>query len=284
MNNEIILLKQLPIISYDKMKEVGEQVQKRIADLDLENQVITEQTKQSAKNTRADLNKEFKVFEEQRKMIKEKVLEPLNEFEENYKGFIANHYQNADNILKTKINQFEQRLKDEKEQRVKSYFSELCQANDIDFLSWEKMYINVTLSSSENQLMKKIEEKVTAVAKDITTIKSIPKDEDYKTEVLVEYKKAFDLPKSFEIVNKRIEDKAKELARIETQKQAQAERQAKLQAEQEAEPKEVLQAPKEVKQEPKKAEIFETSFKVRGTKEQLIALKQFIINNNIEIL
>lgn len=202
MNNEIILLKQLPIISYDKMKEVGEQVQKRIADLDLENQVITEQTKQSAKNTRADLNKEFKVFEEQRKMIKEKVLEPLNEFEENYKGFIANHYQNADNILKTKINQFEQRLKDEKEQRVKSYFSELCQANDIDFLSWEKMYINVTLSSSENQLMKKIEEKVTAVAKDITTIKSIPKDEDYKTEVLVEYKKAFDLPKSFEIVNK----------------------------------------------------------------------------------
>lgn len=74
------------------------------------------------------------------------------------------------------------------------------------------------------------------------------------------------------------------MARIETQKQAQAERQAKLQAEQEAEPKEVLQAPKEVKQEPKKAEIFETSFKVRGTKEQLIALKQIIINNNIEIL
>lgn len=284
MNNEIILLKQLPIISYDRMKEVGEQVQKRIADLDLENQVITEQTKQSAKNTRADLNKEFKVFEEQRKMIKEKVLEPLNEFEENYKGFIANHYQNADNILKTKINQFEQRLKDEKEQRVKSYFSELCQANNIDFLSWDKMYINVTLSSSENQLMKKIEEKVLSVAKDLATIKSIPKDEGYKTELLVEYKKIFDIAKSFETVNKRIEDKAKELARIEAEKQAQAERQTKLQTEREPEPKEVLQAPKEVKQELKEAEIFETSFKVRGTKEQLIALKQFIINNNIEIL
>lgn len=284
MNKEVILLKQLPIISYDKIKEVGEQVQKRIADLNLENQLITEETKLSAKNVRAELNKERKYFEEQYKVIKKQVLQPLEELEVNFKEFIVKHYQNADDILKLKINSFEQKLKDDKEQRVKSYFSELCQANNIDFLSWDKMYINVTLSSSENQLIKKIEEKVTAVAKDITTIKSIPKDEDYKTEVLVEYKKAFDLPKSFEIVNKRIEDKAKELARIEAEKQAQAERQAKLQTEQEAEPKEVLQAPKEVKQEPKEAEIFETSFKVRGTKEQLIALKQFIINNNIEIL
>jgi len=48
-----------------------------------------------------------------------------------------------------------------------------------------------------------------------------------------------------------------------------------------AEPqKEVLQAPK-VEETPK---LVETQIRVRGTIEQLKALKQFIIENNIEIL
>ena len=44
--------------------------------------------------------------------------------------------------------------------------------------------------------------------------------------------------------------------------------------------KEVLQAPK-IEETPK---LVETQFRVRGTIEQLKALKQFIIENNIEIL
>ena len=68
--SEIITLKQEPIIAYQKIESVGAEIQKRIEELNLENQVITEDSLSSAKTTRADLNKEFKVFEEQRKFIK----------------------------------------------------------------------------------------------------------------------------------------------------------------------------------------------------------------------
>lgn len=302
MTQEIIILKQAPIITYDKIKEVGEQVQKRIADLDLENQVITEQTKQSAKNTRADLNKEFKVFEEQRKIIKANVLEPLNEFEDNYKNFIAQHYQKADKVLKDKIDFFENQLKEEKAQRVKAFFEELCQAEKIDFVPYERLGLNITLSVAETQLRRQVEEFVTKVVNDVDLINSITESDEYKSEVLFEYKKSLDANHSFRVVKERQEAKQRELTRIEAEKQAQAEKQAKLQAEQEAKEKEVLQAPQEVgtgrvlsvqnghdlsaqkNNEQEANELYEMAFKVKGTREQLVALKQFIINNNIEIL
>lgn len=290
--NKLIILKQAPIIAYDKIKEVGEKVQKRIADLNLESQVITEQTKKSAKNTRADLGKEFKAFEEQRKFIKENVLAPYNEFEANYKMFIAQHYQGADQILKEKINFFEDQLKKEKTERVRAFFDELCQIEKIDFVPYERLGLNVTVSVSETQLRKQVEEFVTKVVYDVDLINGIPESDDYKSEVLFEYKKSLDANHSFRIVKERREAKAQELARLEAQKQAEAERQAKLQAEQEAKQKEMLQAPQEVKQVPSNQnpseeahnELVETSFKVRGTIEQLRALKQYIISNNILIV
>ena len=289
----IIELKQAPIITYDKIKEVGEKIQEKIAALELDKQVITEQTKQSAKNTRADLNKEFKAFEEQKKFIKESVLAPYNEFEANYKNFIAQHYQNADNVLKNKIDFFENQLKEEKAERVKAFFEELCQAEKIDFVPYERLGLNITLSVTETQLRKQVEEFITRVVNDVDLINGIPESDEYKSEVLAEYKRSLDANHSFRFVKERREAKARELARIEAEKQAQAERQAKLQAEQEAKQKEVIQAPQEVEQVPNNQvsseqnpnnELYEMTFKVKGTREQLVALKQFIINNNIEVL
>lgn len=298
--NEIIILKQAPIITYDKIKEVGEKVQQRIAKLDLENQVITEQTKQSAKNTRTDLKKEFDAFEEQRKFIKKSVLAPYEEFETNYKNFIAQHYQSADKVLKSKIDFFEDKLKEEKAERVKAFFEELCQAEKIDFVTYERLGLNITLSVTETQLRRQVEEFITKVVNDVDLINSIPESDEYKSEVLFEYKKSLDANHSFRIVKERQEAKQKELARIEAEKQAKTEKQAKLQAEQEAKEKEVLQAPQEVSHvgngyihseqencnlpEQEANELYEMTFKVRGTREQLVALKQFIISNNIEIL
>lgn len=289
----IIELKQAPIITYDKIKEVGEKIQEKIAALELDKQVITEQTKQSAKNTRADLNKEFKAFEEQKKFIKESVLAPYNEFEANYKNFIAQHYQNADNVLKNKIDFFENQLKEEKAERVKAFFEELCQAEKIDFVPYKRLGLNITLSVTETQLRKQVEEFITRVVNDVDLINGIPESDEYKSEVLAEYKRSLDANHSFRFVKERREAKARELARIEAEKQAQAERQAKLQAEQEAKQKEVIQAPQEVEQVPNNQvsseqnpnnELYEMTFKVKGTREQLVALKQFIINNNIEVL
>ena len=66
MENNLITLQQEPVIIYEKIKSVGEEVQKRISELNLENQLVTEDTIKAVKGIRADLNKEFAAFEEKR--------------------------------------------------------------------------------------------------------------------------------------------------------------------------------------------------------------------------
>ena len=171
--SEIITLKQEPIIAYQKIESVGAEIQKRIEELNLENQVITEDSLSSAKTTRADLNKEFKVFEEQRKFIKNAIEAPYKEFEEKYKDFIAKHYNNADNLLKTKINAFEERLKKDKENRIKAYFEELAQVKNIDFIPFERLNLNITRSTSDKKLKEDVNVFFENVEKDLNLLQSI---------------------------------------------------------------------------------------------------------------
>lgn len=271
----IITLQQEPVIIYEKIKSVGEEVQKRITELNLENQLVTEDTIKAVKGIRTDLNKEFAAFEEQRKFIKNAVTKPYQEFEEKYKEFIATHYNNADNTLKNKISDFENQLKKDKTERLKSYFTELCQSLQIDFLTFEQVKLNVTLSASEKSLKETITAFVEGVKKDLDLLKSIPESDEFKAEVLHDYKKSLDMANALRITQERKKAKEEELKRIEEQKIDVAKNATT------AEPqKEVLQAPK-VEEAPK---LVETQFRVRGTIEQLKALKQFIIENNIEIL
>ena len=275
MENNLITLQQEPVIIYEKIKSVGVEVQKRISDLNLENQLVTEDTIKAVKGIRTDLNKEFAAFEEQRKFIKNAVTKPYQEFEEKYKEFIATHYNNADNTLKNKISDFENKLKEDKAERLKSYFTELCQSLQIDFLTFGQVKLNVTLSASEKSLKETISAFVEGVKKDLDLLKSIPESDEFKAEVLHDYKKSLDMAKALRITQERKKAKEEKLKRIEEQK-IDVVKNATT-----AEPqKEVLQAPK-VEETPK---LVETQFRVRGTIEQLKALKQFIIENNIEIL
>ena len=275
MENNLITLQQEPVIIYEKIKSVGEEVQKRISDLNLENQLVTEDTIKAVKGIRTDLNKEFAAFEEQRKFIKNAVTKPYQEFEEKYKEFIATHYNNADNTLKNKISDFENKLKEDKAESLKFYFTELCQSLQIDFLTFGQVKLNVTLSASEKSLKETISAFVEGIKKDLDLLKSIPESDEFKAEVLHDYKKSLDMANALRITQERKKAKEEELKRIEEQKIDVAKNATT------AEPqKEVLQAPK-VEETPK---LVETQFRVRGTIEQLKALKQFIIENNIEIL
>ena len=275
MENNLITLQQEPVIIYEKIKSVGEEVQKRISEMNLENQLVTEDTIKAVKGIRADLNKEFAAFEEKRKFIKNAVTKPYQEFEEKYKEFIETHYKNAENTLKNKISAFENQLKEDKAERLKSYFTELCQSLQIDFLTFEQVKLNVTLSVSEKSLKETISAFVEGVNKDLDLLKSIPESDEFKAEVLHDYKKSLDMANALRITQERKKAKGEELKRIEEQK-IDVVKNATT-----AEPqKEVLQAPM-VEETPK---LVETQFRVRGTIEQLKALKQFIIENNIEIL
>lgn len=290
---EIILLKQEPIIEYSLLAEVGEAIQARIVDLNLDGQVVTDQTVKSVKDMRAELNKEFAEFEKQRKYIKEAVSKPYQEFEAKYKEFVAKHYNEADDTLKGKIFSFENKLRLEREKELQGYFAELCSAKNIDFVPFGLMHLNITLSASLKSLKTQILEFVSKVEQDIELAKTVSDSQEFNDKVMYEYRRSLDINTAINTVKEREQAliAAKERTEAEAKRKAEAEEQARLQAEKEATEQptvaEPLKAPMVEEQQPTNtgtAEEFEMTFTVKGTFEQLKALKQFILDNNINIV
>lgn len=308
MNEQLITLKQAPIIIYERIKAVGQQVETKIAELNLDNQLVTDETLKSAKNTRATLRKELAVFEEQRKFIKEQVNAPYEAFEKAYKEHIKVHYDNADSTLKDKINQVENRLREDKIARIKEFFTELCLSQGIDFLIFERLPLNITLSASDKSLKEQVAGFISEISKGLQLIDSLKEPDEFKAEMLTEYKQTLDIARAIQGAQYRRQQREAELQRIEAQRLA-AE-QARLAAEARARETAPLQAPAQVTNEAQPAapvqpaepvqpepvqeatqavqedenEIVQASFTVIGTRAQLKALKQYIVSNNIQIV
>lgn len=300
MNENIITVQQLPVIVYERLESVGQEIDKRIEALDLDKQLVTEDTKKAVKDTRAMLNKELKDFEEQRKRIKEQVIAPYEAFEKAYNTFIKVKYEKADGILKLKIDEFDKRLKADKEARIRAYFTELCQANNIDFLPFERLCLNIRLNDSDKSLKDIVNTNIDNVVKSLEFIESLTDPDEYKAEVLADYKQTLDVMIAINNAKYRKQQREAELQRLEAQKAA-AE-QARLAAEARAKEAAPLQAPEEVPAptiqeapvqpqevpapEPEEVtpDLIVTSFTVQGTMEQLRALKAYILSNNIKII
>ena len=294
MNENIITVQQLPVIVYERLESVGQEIDKRIAALDLDKQLVTEDTKKAVKDTRAMLNKELDNFEEQRKRIKEQVVAPYEAFEKAYNSFIKVKYEKADSILKVKIDEFNERLKADKEARIRAYFTELCQANNIDFLPFERLGLKIGLSDSDKSLKDLVNTNIDNVVKSLKFIESLTDPDEYKAEILADYKQTLDVMIAINNAKYRKQQREYELQRLEAQK-AQAE-QARLAAEARAKevaplqapeeipapaPQEVPAPPQEVPAPAPQEEILHFTLGVSGTRAQLRALRQFLETNNI---
>lgn len=295
MNENLITVQQLPVIVYERLESVGQEIDKRIAALDLDKQLVTEDTKKAVKDTRAMLNKELKDFEEQRKRIKEQVVAPYEAFEKAYNSFIKVKYEKADSILKVKIDEFDKRLKADKEARIRAYFTELCQANNIDFLPFERLCLNIRLNDSDKSLKDIVNTNIDNVIKSLEFIESLTDPDEYKAEILADYKQTLDVMRSINNAKYRKQQREAELQRIEAQRaaaeqarlaaEARAKEVAPLQAPEEVPPPAIQEAPappQEVPAPEPEEEILHFTLEVIGTRAQLRALRQFLDINKIK--
>ena len=306
MNEELITLKQPPIIIYEQIKAVGQQIEAKISELNLDNQLVTEDTLKSAKNTRTTLRKELDDFETQRKYIKEQVNAPYEAFEKAYKEHIKVHYDKADSTLKSKIDEVQNRLLDDKRGRIKEYFTELCHQQCIDFLIFERLPLNITITKSDKSLKEEVAGFVGEVSKSIQLIESLSDPDEFKAEILTDYKQTLDITRAIQNAQYRRQQREAELAHIEAQRVA-AE-QARLAAEARAREAAPLQAPAQVTYEAQPApsvqpaapiqpepvqeatqaaqedenEVVQSTFTVTGTRAQLRALRAFLETNKIQ--
>ena len=130
-----ITLKQNAVIQHDLLN-VGRMVDERLSSLNIDKQVATDETIKSLKSLRAELNSEFKEFEEQRKTIKNLVAQPYSDLEKVYKTEVSGKYTNAISTLGEKINDHEIKVKLEKQQVIEEYFSEAIDFADLKFLKF----------------------------------------------------------------------------------------------------------------------------------------------------
>jgi hypothetical protein len=219
MESEIKLI-QFPIIQQNLI-EVGKDVANRISDLNLDNQVATIETVSALKSLRANLNKEFSEFENQRKCVKENILNPYQEFENLYKVEVSDKYRDAINLLKDKIATVEDKIKSEKRENIKTYFSELCVSENIDFIEFERLGIDINLSTSEKKYKDQVNEFIKRITNDLSLIDTQP----FKAEILVMYKDTLDASLSIKTIQDR---KERERIEIERMKLAEYARRDKL--------------------------------------------------------
>jgi hypothetical protein len=283
---QVITLKQLPVIE-EHLQLVKADVETRTKNaMQL---VCTEETRGNVKKIRAELGKEFSAMEEQRKRVKEAIMEPYNRFEEVYKQCIADPYKKADAELKRRVDDVETGLKAEKVKEIQSYFVELCKANNLPWLRFEQMNLKIGLSTSVSGVKTTL---TSTVLKISAEVQELSRHED-AAELLVEYKKSLNVALALSTVRARHEQ-------IELQKQQEAVRRASLEQQHAAEEK-VQQAIEEAQQDaappveevsaPEEEtdtespiaaqDVYEVKFTVRGTIEQLKKLKQFIMQEGM---
>lgn len=269
-NQELIIVKQLPEIE-EHLKELSTEIDKKVENA--KNLICTEENVKTIKQVRADLNKEFKEVEKQRKAVKEQILAPYMQFEEVYKTYISEKYKSADVDLKQKIDTTENELKKQKEQEIKDYFEEYKTANDINFVTYEQARINVTLTASKKSLKEQAKSFIDKIADDLKLIEI----QECKEEILVEYKQSLN-------VSRAIQEVANRHKLLEKEKRKQEEKVVtivsnenhEITKESHEQLEQVFNKPLERPEEQKQEPILTLRFTVKGTKTKLRELKKFL--------
>lgn len=284
MNNEIIKIEQLPIIT-EKLHEIKADVTAKVNEA--MNLVCTPDTLATVKKVRAELNKNFKDLDERRKAVKNAVMQPYSQFEETFKECVTDVFKKGDTELKNKIDSVETELKAAKAREVLDYFNEYLCSVEIgtgiplfEFVTLERANINITLSASLKSLKEQAKAFIDRICDDLNLIAT----QEHKDEILYEYKESLNVSSAITTVANRYKA-------IEQAKAKEEERKAKAEAEKMAVKKvdtvvETLTPPTVEPIAPpiEEEKILKMSFTVKGTMPQLKELKQFIIEKGIEIL
>ena len=233
----------------------------------------TEDSLKDMKADRADLNKLKKAFEDERKRVKKICMEPYTKFEQ-------------------QVKEIDESRKAVKREEIEELFASIGFQSFVKLdMIWDEKWLNatVTLPKIEEQMKNRMYQ----IGTDVVTISKLP---EFKFEAMEVYRKTLDMNQAIQ-EGQRLADIQKrklEAERMEAERKArEAEEAAKQQtaAEQkeelaeeketasgsipEAPAEETVSAPEE--EEP----VFQLDFRVWGTSEQLMALREYMLKNQI---
>lgn len=252
--NTLMKITQNAIIE-EQLKTISDEIQKRVDYA--EKLVCTTDTIKDIKKQRTILRNQFSDLEMQRKQIKAEFQAPYLRFEKVYKELISDKYKNADVQLKCKIDNVESELKIQKENNIREYFNEYCESEGIDFVKFEQVGLNINLSATEKSLREQTKVFLDRIKSDIELIQH----EDNFAEIMIEYTKHLNVSRAIIEVKERHKKLSEIVNCADKNVQNDTNEQQK---------EETLKAPET---------IYTMTFSVKGSKSQLVKLKQYLKDN-----
>ena len=242
--------------------------------------VFTEETMKDAKDEKANINKFKTTVSDYRKNILSEFKKPIEEFEtlaKDTEKILSETY----TTINEQVSNYENGIKKEKKKKIINYFNEYKASLEIDFVEFEQANIKVNLNSTEKSLKEAAQSFLDKIKEDLDLIET----QEYKEEILVEYKSTLNVTTSIKTVVNRKEAIKKEKERLE--------KEAEIKRQEEAIKQETLQTNtniptiekpveevivKKVQQE----EILTVTVTVTGTREQLRQFRDYIKNIGLE--
>ncbi len=232
---------------------------------------FTEETMKEAKDEKSKVNKFKKQVSDYRKNIIAEYNKPIKVFENTAKEtekILLETY----NTINQQVSNYENKQKEIKEKEIRDYFEEYKIANNIDFITYRQVGINVTLSASMKNLKGKVREFIDKIVDDLKLIET----QDHKTEILVEYKQTLNVSQAITSVTNRFkaieeEKKRQEQKVVHIEMNENHEITQKSYEQLENVFNKPLEQPKEENEE-----ILTLKFTVKGTRTKLRELKQFL--------
>lgn len=245
--------------------EISEKMQ------DYKNLVFTEETIKEAKKDRANLNKLKNAFEDERKRIKRQCMAPYERFEAQVKELIA-LIEEPIRLIDAQIKEVEEQKRQEKRKGIEELFGSIGFQNFVTLdMVFDEKWLNasVPMSKIEEQMKSRMYE----IGNGIMTIRNLP---EFSFEAMEVYKKTLDLTQAIQEGQRLSEIQKRKAAYEEEQrKKEEAAKQAAIQPENKPEPDQ-----SEVKEE--NSELIQLDFRVWGTREQIMGLRQYLIDNKIK--
>lgn len=251
--------------------------------------VFTEDTTRDAKKDRADLNKLKKAFDDERKRIKKLCMAPYEKFEQQAKEIIA-LIDEPIRMIDAQIKEVEEQKKIQKRKEIEALFDTIGFHVFVTLDSiWDEKWLNATFS------MSKIEEQMRSrmyqIGTEVLTIQQLP---EFSFEAMEVYKNTLNLSMAIQ--------EGQRLADIQKRKKEHEEACARQKAEEEARkamaasehpsvdaanpsvPDEKVTEGRDSEpvQEAASAEVIQLDFRVWGTREQLMALRNYMVENGLK--
>lgn len=272
-----------------EFEQVSKEIDKKIETANA--LVVSEDNYKEVKKIRAELNKEAKQYAEDFKTIKESVLATWNECENTYKSMIRDKYAEGDGILKAKVGEIEDGIKNEKREKVVEFFEKHRASRKLDFVTFDDMNLRIGMSNSLTSLKREVTEKLDEILKGYEGAMEVSPD------VVAEFKlNGYDFARAFTTVKDREERKRKAEEERKAMLEARAERERK-----EAEARAAIQETEVIEHdeveeeqavesverdhphvEEEHEQIYTVTFTVRGTRDELTDLSNFLKELNYD--